>query len=198
MADGRGDLLASQTLGELKFFAGDRQRFLSRNVRKSRYLRTDSYFCSVVCTFVRSCNVALWGISLYLVEWRTCAVIRLHDRHALAPHLRFHSHWDGSPIMWPWYYLQRLINARVKFPPSLHLKLSHRERFGELVQDPRMQTAMWKGPIIQHLETYTWFPGTYCALPWFNLVIGLHTDAQRMLPLFRLKEAFRSASVTKM
>ena len=36
-----------------------------------------SYYVS----FVWSCNVALWDISLHLVEWGTCAVIRLYDRH---------------------------------------------------------------------------------------------------------------------
>ena len=84
-------------------------------------------------------------ISLYLVEWRTCAVIRLHDRHAPATHLWITcSHWDGSPIMRPWYYLQRRISAGAKFPSSPHLKLSHRGGCGELAQDPCMQTAAWK------------------------------------------------------
>ena len=32
---------------------------------------------SYYVTFVWSCNVALWDISLYLVKWRTCVVIRL-------------------------------------------------------------------------------------------------------------------------
>ena len=34
--DGRGDLFSSQTLSELKFFAGDRRCFSGRNVTKSR------------------------------------------------------------------------------------------------------------------------------------------------------------------
>ena len=74
----------------------------------------------------------------------TCAVIRLSDRLALPLHLWIiRSHWDGSPIMRPWY-LQRRISAGIKFPPSPHLKLSHRGGCGELAQDPRMQTAVWK------------------------------------------------------
>ena len=141
--------------------------FLSRNMRKSQESRrrtdrkidasphtaavfvflikvakdSDSYYV----TFVRSCNVALWNISLYLVGWRTCAVIRLHDRHAPTLRLRIiRSHRDGSPIMWPWYYLQRRISTGAKFPTSPHLKLSHRGGCGELAQDPRMQMAVWK------------------------------------------------------
>ena len=34
-----------------------------------------------VTTLLCVLSVALWDISLYLVEWRTCAVIRLSDRH---------------------------------------------------------------------------------------------------------------------
>ena len=37
------------------------------------------------------------------------------------------------------------IGAGAKFHPSLHLKLSHRGGCGELVQDPRMQAAVWSG-----------------------------------------------------
>ena len=46
--------------------------------------------------------------------------------------------------MRPWYYLQRRISAGAKFPPSPDLKLSHRGGCGELVQNPRMQMAVWK------------------------------------------------------
>ena len=114
-------------------------------MRKSHEDRREDRHFSTYVTFVRSCNVALWDISLYLVEWRTCVVIRMSDRHPLASHLWIiRSHWDGSPIMQPWYYLQRWISAGVKFPPSLHLKLSHRGGCGELAQDSRMQTAVWK------------------------------------------------------
>ena len=76
-ADGCGDLFSSQTLGELKFFASDRCCFSGRNVPKRTDRRTDTYSCSVfflTCvaedsysynvTFVLSCNVALWDISL--------------------------------------------------------------------------------------------------------------------------------------
>ena len=58
------------------------------------------------------------------------------------------SHWDGSPIMRPWYYLQRRINSGAKFPASPHLKLSHRGGCGELPQDPRVQIAVWKELLI--------------------------------------------------
>ena len=68
------------------------------------------------------------------------------DWHAPALHLRIiRSHWDGSPIMRPWYYLQRWISAGAKFPPSPHLKLSHIGGCGELAQDPHMQMAVWMG-----------------------------------------------------
>ena len=96
----------------------------------------------------------MWGIYLYLVEWRTCAVIRLQDRHALTPRLRIiRSHWDGSPIMQPWYYLQRWISAGAKFHPSLHLKLSYRGGCGELAQDPCTQAALWKR-LLTHQITF--------------------------------------------
>ena len=52
-------------------------------------------------------------------------------------------YWDSSPIMRPWYYLQRRISGGVKFPPSPHLNLSHRGGCGALVQNPHMQTAAW-------------------------------------------------------
>ena len=48
----------------------------------------------------------------------------------------------------PWYYLQRQISAGAKFPPSPHLKLSHRGGCRELVQDPCMQTAVSKRLVV--------------------------------------------------
>ena len=83
----------------LKFFAGDRRCLLRQKCGKesvgqvggqtggrtllrvrlwhlfSSWVANDSY--SYYVTFVWSCNVAVWDISLYLVECRTCAVIRL-------------------------------------------------------------------------------------------------------------------------
>ena len=50
-----------------------------------------------------------------------------------------------SPIIQPWYYLQWRISAGAKFHPSLHLKPLHRRGWGELAQDPHMQTAAWMG-----------------------------------------------------
>ena len=59
----------------------------------------------------------------------------------------------GLPIIRPWYYLQRRISARVKFHPSLYLKLSHRGG-RELVQDPCMQTAVWMGLLPLQLPSH--------------------------------------------
>ena len=91
-------------------------------------------------------HVALWDISLYLIEWRTCVDIRLSGRHALDTCSRLiRSHWFGSPILHLWYYLQRLISAGAKFHPSPPPRLSHRGGCGVLAQDPRMQMAAWMG-----------------------------------------------------
>ena len=111
------------------------------------------FFCQVAkdtysyyVTVVWSCNVALWNISLYLVEWGTCVVIRLSDRHIPAMHSQvIHSHWFGSPIMHLWYYLQRRNSARAKFHPLPPPRHSHRGRGKELAQYPRIQTAVWMG-----------------------------------------------------
>ena len=77
-ADGRGDLFSSQTFSELKFCAGDRRCFFKEKCEEESggqmllhvqlwYLfAKDSY--SYYVTVVWSCNVALWDISLYLVE----------------------------------------------------------------------------------------------------------------------------------
>ena len=79
----------------------------------------------------------------------------LHTWHAPSPCLRIiRSQQDSSPIMRPWYYLQRRISTGAKFLPSLHLKLSHRAGCGELAQDPRMQTAVWKRLILAKHKSY--------------------------------------------
>ena len=125
-------LFWSQTLGEL------------RNVTKSRYDGREYGRTAVVTTLLLFGPVSLLcGTFLSnQVEWRTCAVIRLYDRHALAPQRRLIcSHWFDTPITRPWYDLQRRISDGEKFHPWPHLKLSHRG--GELVQDPYMQTAVW-------------------------------------------------------
>ena len=86
-----------------------------------------------------------WFIFITNTLWvKVFAGDRLSDRHGLAQRLRIiRSHWDGSPIMQPWYYLQKRISDGAKYPPSPHLKLSHKGGCGELVQDPRIQTAVW-------------------------------------------------------
>ena len=49
-ADRSSDLFSSQTLGELKFFAGDRCCFSGRNKMKSREDRQeDSHFTTYIC-----------------------------------------------------------------------------------------------------------------------------------------------------
>ena len=87
-ADHHCDLFSSQTLGELKFIAGDRCCFFGQKCDEETvgqaegqmggwmllhlakvfvFLKEiDSY--SYYITFVWSCNVTLWDISLYLVE----------------------------------------------------------------------------------------------------------------------------------
>ena len=90
-----------------------------------------------------SCNVALWDISLYLVEWRICAIIRLYDQYVLDSSRLIRSHWFGSPVIRPWYYLQRRINAGAKFHPLPPPRDSHWDGGGELAQNPSMQTDVW-------------------------------------------------------
>lgn len=69
--------------------------------------RTDAFPCtnavlfsSLSCqsyyvTFVWSCNIALWGISLDFVERRICVVIRLADQHATTLSHRLTHHTDS-------------------------------------------------------------------------------------------------------
>ena len=101
-ADGRGDLISSQTLSELKFLPVTNAVFWAEmwgrvgrtGSRTDAYPHTAAVFFLLIyvakdsysyyVTFVRSCSVALWDISLYLVEWRTCTVIRLSDRHSFS------------------------------------------------------------------------------------------------------------------
>ena len=64
----------------------------------------DSY--SYYVTFVWSCSVALWDISLYKVEWRTPVVNWPSDRHT--PDTRswlIRSHCFSSPMIQPWCYI---------------------------------------------------------------------------------------------
>ena len=86
-------------------------------------------------------------ISLYSVEWRTCAVNWPSDRHALYTRSwLIRSHWFGSPIMWPWYYLQRQIKARAKFSPlaaSERFTLRRRRGVGVLKPHPNTYFMKW-------------------------------------------------------
>ena len=75
----------------------------------------------------------LWRTFLYLVEWRTRVVNWPSDQHA--PDMwswLIRSHWFGSPIIQPWYYLQRRIRAGAKFHPPPPPKDSHWDGGGEL------------------------------------------------------------------
>ena len=106
--------------------------FFSSQVAKDSY----SYYVTVVWF----CNVA--HVSLYLVEWRTCAVIRLSDRHILDM-LPAYPFTVVSPVLCLWYLHHRLISTGAKFHPSPPPRHSHRGR--ELAQDSCIQTAVWMG-----------------------------------------------------
>ena len=112
----------------------------------------DSY--SYYVTFVWSCNVALWDISLYLVEWGTCADIRLSGRHGLDMRSwLIHSYGFSSPIVIRlWYYLLRRISIRAKFHPSPPPRNSHSVWGRELAQDLHIKTAVWMGLVWCHGE----------------------------------------------
>ena len=97
------------------------------------FARIDSY--SYYITFVWWCNIALWDISLYLVELSTCVVIRHQTDMPSIPAAGLSIH-TGLPILRLWYCLQRQISAGAKFHPSPPPRNSQTGRGRELAQDP--------------------------------------------------------------